>query len=161
MVAHPEWNPSKWDPTAESDTDSYEEILVETNPGDLAMQAQPLIIQKLKTQQEKPDRQNLDQLPPLLMYMHTPASCRVSLQVSPEADRVCYGVSAEAGRHCGPGGTGGICPALEPWAVVGGACEKINLALLHSNSSLGMLHLTEKQSFFVNCIIIISITMSL
>lgn len=39
MVAHPEWNPSKRDPTAESDTNSYEEILVETNTGDLAMQA--------------------------------------------------------------------------------------------------------------------------
>lgn len=90
MVAHPEWNLSKWDPTAESDTDSYEEILVETNPGDLAMQAQPLIIQKLKTQQEKPYGQDPDQLPPPLMYMPTPASCRVSHQVSPEADSLLW-----------------------------------------------------------------------
>lgn len=154
MVAHPEWNPSKWDPTAESDTDAYEEILVETNPGDLAMQAQPLIIQKLKTQQEKPYGQDSDQLPPLLLYMPTPASCRVNHQVSPEAGRVCYGVAAEAGSNCGPvwgrggigGGGAGICAALETCAAVGRACEKINLALLHSNCSLGMLQLTEKQS---------------
>lgn len=87
-VAHPEWNPSKWDPIAECGTDSYEEILVETNVGDQAMQAQTLI-QKLKTEQEKLDRQDPDQLPPLLMYMHTAASWRVSHQVLPESVTGC------------------------------------------------------------------------
>lgn len=69
----------------------------------------------------------------------------------------CGGVGA------GGGGAGGgvVRAALETCAAVGGACEKINLAPLHSNCSLGMLHLTENQVLCqLHCNQIYNVTLS-
>lgn len=69
-----EWNPSKWDSTAESESESNEEVEVSPfKEATCVYQACSVTVQKLKTQQECPEGQEPRNLPPPLKHVCTSA----------------------------------------------------------------------------------------
>lgn len=89
-VLHIELNPSKWDLIAESESELDEEIEVSFPKGATYVSHKcPVIAQKLKAQEERPEGQNPRTLPPFLKHLYTSAQPYTSAELAELATKFC------------------------------------------------------------------------